>query len=164
MTETRAALGAQTRKRAPSAEPLSEREAGVYEINEIILLRVNYIVYFVHPGSPRRDDGSACHLLDHSPRSLHLNWRRNLLDGLPETPDVASDAHLLRLENARDVPLPPGLSVSWTNTVGLDRDAGEFGLAVIKDPAPLIELARRDPRVRLYRPISDKIRQASSTI
>jgi hypothetical protein len=90
-------------------------------------------------------------------RALHLNWRRNLLDGLTEAPDVPANAHLLRLENARDVALPAGVSLAWTKAVGLDRDADQFGLAVIADPAPLLPLAERDPRVRLYRPISDKI-------
>jgi hypothetical protein len=90
-------------------------------------------------------------------RSLHLNWRRNLLDGLTETPDVPANAHLLRLENARDVALPAGISLAWTKAVGLDRDADDFALAAIADPAPLLPLAERDPRVRLYRPISEKI-------
>jgi len=90
-------------------------------------------------------------------RALHANWRRNLLDGLAETPDVHPGAALLRLENARDVALPQGVAVAWTTVAGLDRDASEFGLAVIDDPAPLLALAERDPRVRLYRPISAKL-------
>jgi hypothetical protein len=90
-------------------------------------------------------------------RALHLNWRRNLLDGLAETPDVPQDATLLRLEGARDVMLPAGISVAWTKVAGLDRDAAEFGFAVIGDSAPLTALAERDPRVRLYRPISEKL-------
>lgn len=92
-------------------------------------------------------------------RARHLNWRRNLLEGLDETPDVPASAHLLRLENARDVAPPAGIRVAWTKTVGLDRDAQDFGLAVIGDPAPLLDLARRDTRVRLYRPISEKLRE-----
>jgi hypothetical protein len=92
-------------------------------------------------------------------RERHSNWRRNLLDGLAETPDVPATAHLLRLENARDVALPAGVAIAWTKVVGLDRDAGEFGLAVIGDPAPFLELAGADPRVRLYRPISEKLRE-----
>jgi len=92
-------------------------------------------------------------------RERHSNWRRNLLDGLAETPDVPPNAHLLRLENARDVLLPAGIAVTWIKAVGLDRDAQEFGLAVIGDPAPLMELARSDTRVRLYRPISEKLRE-----
>jgi len=90
-------------------------------------------------------------------RALHLNWRRNLLEGLAETPDVPQSSTLLRLENARDVTLPLGISVAWTKVAGLDRDAAEFGLAVIADPAPVMDLARTDPRVRLYRPISEKL-------
>ena len=90
-------------------------------------------------------------------RARHSNWRRNLLEGLDETPGVPGDAHLLRLENARDVVLPPGISVAWTQAVGLDRDAQEFGLAVVADPAPLLPLAEPDTRVRLYCPISEKL-------
>jgi hypothetical protein len=93
-------------------------------------------------------------------RERHLNWRRNLLSGVDETPDVAADKFVLRLENARDASLPADLSVAWTTTAGLDRDAAEFGVAVIADPAPVFDLARRDDRVRLYRPISEKLREA----
>ena len=92
-------------------------------------------------------------------RALHLNWRRNLLDGIAETPDVPQGSTLLRLENARDVALPAGIAVAWTKVAGLDRDATEFGLAVIANPAPVMDLARADPLVRLYRPISEKLRE-----
>ena len=95
-------------------------------------------------------------------RALHLNWRRNLLDGLPETPAVQQNARLLRLENARDITLPPGVAVTWTKAVGLDCDADQFGLAVIADPTPLLDLARHDARVRLYRPISEKLCEEKS--
>ena len=44
------------------------------------------------------------------------------------TPDVSAAAHLLRLENAREMALPAGISVTWTKAVGLDRDSDEFGL------------------------------------
>jgi hypothetical protein len=94
-------------------------------------------------------------------RALHLNWRRNLLDGIGETPEVPANAALLRLENARDIALPAGISVAWTKVAGLDRDAIEFGLAVPDDPAALLDLARGDERMRLYSPISEKIREVS---
>jgi hypothetical protein len=96
-------------------------------------------------------------------RQLHKNWRRNLLDGLAETPDVPESACVLRLENARDVLLPGGVSPVWTGVAGLDRDATEFGLAMIEDPAPLLELVHADPRVRLYRPISEKLWESPAT-
>jgi hypothetical protein len=92
-------------------------------------------------------------------RALHLNWRRNLLDGLAEAPEVPANATLLRLENAHDIRLPAGIKVAWSNVAGLDSDAAEFGLAVIDDPAPLLDIARGDERVRLYRPISEKLRE-----
>ncbi|HWB51540.1 MAG TPA: hypothetical protein VG651_20695 [Stellaceae bacterium] len=90
-------------------------------------------------------------------RARHLNWRRNLLDGLDATPEVPADTYVLRLEDARDAALPAGVAVTWTQAVGLDRDAREFGLAVIGDPATLLDLAKRDDRIRLYRPISEKL-------
>jgi hypothetical protein len=90
-------------------------------------------------------------------RERHSNWRRNLLDGLAETPEVPATACLLRIENADDVTLPAGVSPVWTKAVGLDHDADQFGLAVLADPAPWLDLARRDERVRLYRPISEKL-------
>jgi len=54
--------------------------------------------------------------------------------------------------------LPPGIEVRWLRGIGLDRTIEECGLAVLNDPAPVLDLARRDPRLRLYRPISEKIR------
>jgi hypothetical protein len=90
-------------------------------------------------------------------RALHLNWRRNLVDGIAETPDVAPSQTVLRLENARDVTLPAGISLVWSKVAGLDKDAAEFGLAVIADLAPVMDLAKADQRVRLYRPISEKL-------
>ncbi|HTW51800.1 MAG TPA: hypothetical protein VME45_07905 [Stellaceae bacterium] len=92
-------------------------------------------------------------------RARHSNWRRNLLEGLDETPEVAAGAYLLRLENARDLGLPAEVRLTWTKAVALDRDAAEFALAVMDDPAPVLDLAGRDERVRLYRPISDKLRE-----
>jgi len=49
--------------------------------------------------------------------------------------------------------------LDWTEVVGLDWSAGEFGFVVVHDPEPFRDLARRDERVRLYRPISDKLRE-----
>ena len=93
-------------------------------------------------------------------RALQTNWHRNLLDGIEETPKVPPDGHLLLLRDARDAVLPAGIAVSWLRGVGLDRTIEECGLAVVSDPAPLLALARRDERIRLYRPISEKIRAA----
>lgn len=91
-------------------------------------------------------------------RALQTNWHRNLLDGIEETPEVPAEAHLLVLRDARDAALPEGIAVQWVRGVGLDCTIGECGLAVIDDPAPLLALAARDKRIRLYRPISKKIR------
>jgi hypothetical protein len=93
-------------------------------------------------------------------RQLQTNWHRNLLEGTEETPEVPQEAHLLLLRDARDAALPAGIAVSWLRGVGLDHTIRECGLAVVRDPAPLLALAERDKRIRLYRPISEKIRAA----
>lgn len=94
-------------------------------------------------------------------RALQSNWHRNLLDGIDETPDVPADACVLLLRDMRDLALPEPADVTWLRAVGLDRTIGKCGLAVIRDPAPFVPLATREPRVRLYRPISEKIRAAA---
>lgn len=91
-------------------------------------------------------------------RNLQTNWSRNLLDGIAETPEVPPDAFVLLARDARDATLPAGTGVKWLPCVGLDHSIGECGFAVIIDPAPFLDLARRDPRLSLYRPISEKIR------
>jgi hypothetical protein len=94
-------------------------------------------------------------------RQLQTNWRRNLLEGLDETPDVPADRHVLLLDEARNVKLPPGIGVTWLRGVGLDSTIKECGVAVLNDSAPLLDLTRQDPRVRVYRPISEKIRSGA---
>src|SRR5438552_13882541 len=74
-------------------------------------------------------------------RQLQTNWHRNLLDGLDETPEVPTDAHLLVLRDARDAKLPAGIAVHRLRGIGLDRTIVECGLAVLNDPAPVLELA-----------------------
>jgi hypothetical protein len=91
-------------------------------------------------------------------RALQTNWHRNLLEGLEETPDVPSDAHLLVLRDMQDAALPNGIAVSWLRGIGLDGTIERCGLAVVRDTAPLVPFARRNQRLCLYRPISEKIR------
>ena len=91
-------------------------------------------------------------------RALHTNWRRNLLDGTDETPDVPQDRFLAVLRDARDAGIPVDGPITWLRGIGLDGTAGECGIAIVADPAPLTEIARRDARVQVYRPISAKVR------
>lgn len=95
-------------------------------------------------------------------RALHTNWRRNLLDGIDETPEVPSDRFLAVLRDARDAGFPVNAPISWLRGGGLDGTAGECGIAIVGDPGPLVEIARRDERVGVYRPIGEKIRAAAS--
>ena len=92
-------------------------------------------------------------------RSLQTNWHRNLLDGLDETPEVSADAYLLMLRDARDVMLPAGITVYWLRGVGLDGTVKECGLTMLSYPgSSVLDLASRDERVRVFRPISEKVR------
>jgi hypothetical protein len=91
-------------------------------------------------------------------RSLQTNWHRNLLDGLDVTPEVPSDAYLLLLRDARDIAVPSGIGVDWLRGVGLDGSVRECGLAVLTEAAPVLDLARSHQRVRLFRPITAKVR------
>jgi hypothetical protein len=93
-------------------------------------------------------------------RALQTNWHRNLLDGIDETPEVPPRGHLLLLRDALDVVLPEPATIVRLRCIGLDRSVAECSLAVLSDPAPFMPLAHRDERVRLYRPISSKIRAA----
>jgi hypothetical protein len=91
--------------------------------------------------------------------ALQSNWHRNLFEGLDETFEVPEDQFLLMLRDAPMVPpLPGGTVIHWLNGIGLDRTVIRCGLAIIADPTPLISLAERDDRVRLYRPIRGRMR------
>src|SRR3954453_6535011 len=91
-------------------------------------------------------------------RDLQTNWRRNLLDGIDETPEVPNDRFLVLLRDARDAGFPVDAPISWLRGVGLDGTVGECGITTVSDPAPLVEIAGRDERVQVSRPISEKIR------
>jgi hypothetical protein len=71
---------------------------------------------------------------------------------------VPPDASLLLLRDARDVLVPAAIRVDWLRGVGLDGTIKECGLAVLPDAGTVLDLARRDDRVRVFRPISEKVR------
>src|SRR5438132_3962818 len=82
-------------------------------------------------------------------RQLQTNWHRNLLAGLDAAPDVPAAAYLLVLRDAPGIPdVPGGLAIRLLDVVGLDRTVKQCGLAVLNDPAPVLDLARRDWRVQ----------------
>jgi len=89
---------------------------------------------------------------------LHLNWRRNLFDGVAETPDVAFDEHLLMGEG--DAILPGGLDAGAIRLtcIGLDRSSARRSLAVV--PRGRLTAAMiATPGVRVLKPITPKIRR-----
>jgi hypothetical protein len=47
----------------------------------------------------------------------------------------------------------------WLTLVGLDRTIPDRGIAVLDDAKAMLALAKADPRVKIFRPITGKIRQ-----
>lgn len=92
-----------------------------------------------------------------------INWHRNLYDGLDATPEVAEGSYLMFVDERREIAereiaLPPGVRMHWLELVGLDRTIPHRGIAVLQDAEPMVTTARRDPRVKVFRPITGKIR------
>jgi len=93
-----------------------------------------------------------------------INWHRNLYDGLDATPDVPDNSYLLYIDEKREVAereiaMPPEVRIHWLNLVGLDRTIPHRGIAVVEQAEPMLAIARTDPRVKVFRPITGKIRQ-----
>ena len=96
-----------------------------------------------------------------------INWHRNLYSGLDATPEVADGSYLLFVDEQRDVAereiaVPPGVRIHWLTLVGLDRTIPHRGIAVLDDAREMLATARVDPRVKVFRPITKKIRQTKA--
>jgi hypothetical protein len=97
-------------------------------------------------------------------QKLMNNWHRNLYSGLDATPEVADGTYLLFIDEKREVAereiaLPPGVRMHWLTLAGLDRTIPHRGIAVLDDAKEMVALAKSDPRVKVFRPITGKIRQ-----
>ena len=93
-----------------------------------------------------------------------INWHRNLYSGLDATPEVADGAYLLFIDEQREVAereiaLPGGVRIHWLRLVGLDRTIPHRGIAVLDDVREMLAIAKVDQRVKVFRPITRKIRQ-----
>ena len=55
--------------------------------------------------------------------------------------------------------VPPGVHVHWLTLVGLDRTIPHRGIAVLSDAREMLATAKVDQRVKVFRPITRKIRQ-----
>jgi hypothetical protein len=96
-----------------------------------------------------------------------INWHRNLYSGLDATPEVADHAYLLFIDERREVAereiaVPPGVRIHWLTLVGLDRTIPHRGIAVLDDAGAMVATARVDQRVKVFRPITGKIRQTKA--
>jgi hypothetical protein len=92
------------------------------------------------------------------------NWHRNLYGGLDATPEVPDGSYLLFIDETREVAereiaLPPGVRIHWLDLAGLDRTIPHRGIGVLDDADAMVVTAKVDTRVKVFRPITKKIRQ-----
>ena len=78
------------------------------------------------------------------------HYHRNLFAGLDAAPDVPDDRALVVTDRERPAELP-GLTLTWLETVGLDRSTPYRGIAVVARTAAEA-LAGHD--VGVYRPVA----------
>jgi hypothetical protein len=100
-------------------------------------------------------------------QKLMINWHRNLYSGLDATPEVADDAYLLFVDEKRElaereIALPAGVRMHWLTLAGLDRTIPHRGIAVLDDAKQMLAVAKADPRVKIFKPITEKIRQTKA--
>lgn len=87
------------------------------------------------------------------------NWRRNLFDGVTESPDVGQDELLIVLDVRRDAPDKLATEAVWLTSVGLDRSVDACGLAVVSRDYAVGSFAGH-ASVRCYKPLTKKLRAA----
>ena len=78
------------------------------------------------------------------------HYRRNLFAGLDAAPDVPDDRDLVVVDREHRAELP-GVTLTWLETVGLDRSTPYRGIAVVTR-ASAAALAGHD--VGVYRPVA----------
>lgn len=93
-------------------------------------------------------------------QQLMSHWHRNLFEGLDQTPDVAADKYLLVVDERAASELPTGVKLLWLNAVGLDQSVKKRALAVVDSEEPFASLCRTNKRLRLFRPLTAKLRPA----
>jgi hypothetical protein len=95
-----------------------------------------------------------------------IHWHRNLYSGLDATPEVTDGSYLLFVDETREIAereiaLPPGVRIHWLTLVGLDKTIPHRGIAVLNHADAMAALASKDKRVKVFKPITKKIRQTT---
>jgi len=83
------------------------------------------------------------------------NWSRNVFDGVLKTPEVPLDAHLLLIEEGAQA--PKGISVTWLDSVGLDKSVERRAIGVCHSAikAPHISISQG---IRLLKPLTPRLK------
>ena len=83
------------------------------------------------------------------------NWSRNVFDGVLKTPEVPLDAHLLLIEEGALA--PKGISVTWLDSVGLDKSVERRAIGVCHSAikAPHLSITQG---IRLLKPLTPRLK------
>ena len=83
------------------------------------------------------------------------NWSRNVFDGVLKTPEVPLDAHLLLIEEGALA--PKGISVTWLDSVGLDKSVERRAIGVCHSAikAPHLSISQG---IRLLIPLTPRLK------
>ena len=78
--------------------------------------------------------------------------------------DRFTHAKRARRATEREIAVPPGIRVHWLKLVGLDRTIPHRGIAVLADANAMLAIAKVDKRVKVFKPITKKIRQTKAVM
>ena len=62
----------------------------------------------------------------------------------------------------REIAVAAGVHIHWLTLAGLDRTIPDRGIAVLDDAQDMLAIAKADSRVKVFRPITRKIRQTKT--
>ena len=83
------------------------------------------------------------------------NWSRNVFDGVLKTPEVPLDAHLLLIEEGALA--PKGISVTWLDSVGLDKSVERRAIGVIHSAIKASHISITQG-IRLLKPLTPRLK------
>ena len=83
------------------------------------------------------------------------NWSRNVFDGVLKTPEVPLDANLLLIEDGAQA--PKGISVTWLDSVGLDKSVERRAIGVCHSAIKARHISITQG-IRLLKPLTPRLK------
>jgi len=94
-------------------------------------------------------------------QARHTNWKRNVLAGLENTPDVPMTGFLIIAESGAEGGLPPGVAMHRVEAVGLDRSVTRRFIAVTDQPSAAVHAIGK-PGIRVLKPLTPRLVAATA--